>query len=208
MEPMTPLIRQRLVGTLVLIALGIVFWPIIFVDPHSPKMISVPPMPEEPIVDTSELPSPETYDDLIKDKLPKGEVVPPEQQALADAQTLVDDQTLSLDDLIDMESLGSDTQQVTGPSDAPLIDDSGFPIFWVLQVATLSSESRANEIVEQLRSKGFKAFQKGYFRMESVLFRVQIGPNVGKAKLLSIKPAVDNFFGVDSKILRYVQIDE
>ena len=208
MEPMTPLIRQRLVGTLVLIALGIVFWPIIFVDPQSPKMISVPPMPEEPIVDTSELSSPENYKDIIKDKLPKGESVPPKQQALADAQTFVDDQTLSLDDLIDMKSLGPDPQQVTGPNDAPLIDDSGFPIFWVLQVATLSSESRADEIVEQLRSKGFKAFKKGYFRMESVLFRVQIGPNVGKAKLLSIKPVVDKSFGVDSKILRYVQIDE
>ena len=33
--PLNPLIKQRLVGTVVLVALGIVFWPLIFVTPES-----------------------------------------------------------------------------------------------------------------------------------------------------------------------------
>ena len=49
------------------------------------------------------------------------------------------------------------------------------------------------------------AFSAPYVRVDEELFRVQIGPNAERRKLLLIKPEVDSVLGVDSQVLRYVQ---
>ena len=55
---MSPLLKQRMVGTLVLIALGIVFWPLIFVTPESRDPITLQPMADKPAVDQSPISPP------------------------------------------------------------------------------------------------------------------------------------------------------
>ena len=75
----------------------------------------------------------------------------------------------------------------------------------MLQVATIGSSERAEEIVEGLRARGYKAFSKRYVRVDDELYRVQIGPNAERAVLLQIKPEIDRALSVDSQILRYVQ---
>ena len=75
----------------------------------------------------------------------------------------------------------------------------------MLQVATIGSSERAEEIVEGLRARGYKAFSKRYVRVDDELYRVQIGPNAERAVLMQIKPEIDRALSVDSQILRYVQ---
>ena len=55
----TPL-RQRLVGALILVALGVVFWPIIFVQPDQFPALERRPVPPSPRVDNSPLPAPDS----------------------------------------------------------------------------------------------------------------------------------------------------
>ena len=91
------------------------------------------------------------------------------------------------------------------PSEDPLVDDQGLAIFYVLQVATVGSASRANELVEGLQARGYKAFSNRYVRVDDELFRVQIGPNAERAPLMRIKAEIDAVLRVDSQILRYEQ---
>ena len=85
------------------------------------------------------------------------------------------------------------------------MDDQGLAIFYVLQVATVGSAVRADELVEGLRSRGYKAFSSRYVRVDDELFRVQIGPNAERARLMRLKPDIDAVLKVDSQILRYEQ---
>ena len=62
---MNPLLRQRLVGTLVLVALGVVFWPLIFVTPDQRHPISVQPMTDKPDIERSPIAAPETYEAAV-----------------------------------------------------------------------------------------------------------------------------------------------
>ena len=55
---MNPVVRQRLVGTLVLIAMAVVFWPIIFVTPETKVPLVIQPPPPAPRVDETPLPMP------------------------------------------------------------------------------------------------------------------------------------------------------
>ena len=48
---MDPLLKQRLVGTLVLVALGVVFWPLIFVTPQDRDPVVLQPISGRPVID-------------------------------------------------------------------------------------------------------------------------------------------------------------
>ena len=202
---MNPILRQRLVGTLVLVALGVVFWPLIFVTPDQSDPISVQPMTDKPDIDRSPIAVPETYEVAVTEKLPEPVRVAEEEQIAADAETRIDAENIDLVYLPQRADLESALVPDAPPVGEPLIDDEGLPVFWVLQVATVGSDARATELVEGLTDLGYTAFSTPYARVDEELFRVQIGPNAERRKLLLIKPEVDSVLGVDSQVLRYVQ---
>jgi DedD protein len=200
-----PLFRQRLVGTLVLVALGIVFWPLIFVTPEPREPIVLQPMSQRPAIDQTPIPEPESYESAVAPKLPEPPKNPSTVQEAADIQTQTDAEGSALAALPDSDSVAAPQPRVAPPAEDPLVDEQGLAIFYVLQVATVGSASRANELVEGLQARGYKAFSTRYVRVDDELFRVQIGPNAERASLMRIKPEVDAVLKVDSQILRYEQ---
>ena len=202
---MDPLVRQRLVGTLVLVALGVVFWPLIFVTPETREPIVLQPMSQRPAIDQTPIPEPESYESSVAPQLPERPENPPPVQEAADIQTQTDADGGALAALPDSDSVAAPQPRVAPPSEDPLIDEQGLAIFYVLQVATVGSASRANELVQGLQARGYKAFSTQYVRVDDELFRVQIGPNAERAPLMRIKTEVDAVLKVDSQILRYEQ---
>jgi len=200
-----PLFRQRLVGTLVLVALAVVFWPLIFVTPETREPIVLQPMSQPPAVDQTPIPEPESYKSKVAPQLPEAPKNPSPVQEAADIQTQTDAEAGSLAALPDSDSVAAPQPRVAPPYEDPLVDDEGLAIFYVLQVATVGSASRADELVEGLQARGYKAFSNRYARVDDELFRVQIGPNAERAPLMRIKPEIDAVLSVDSQILRYEQ---
>lgn len=74
---------------------------------------------------------------------------------------------------------------------------------WALQVATFGTESRAIEIAAVMREKGYKAYVVPITLADDELYRVMVGPNLQKQRLLAMKPVIDAYFGVDSVIVRF-----
>ncbi len=56
---MNDIFKQRLVGALILIALGVLFWPIIFVEPDAPAVADQSRFLAPPEVDTTPLAPPD-----------------------------------------------------------------------------------------------------------------------------------------------------
>jgi DedD protein len=82
-------------------------------------------------------------------------------------------------------------------------DEQGLPISWELQIATFSTESRAQAITEQLQNKGHKAYVSPVTIGEKGLYRVRIGPNIQKSRLLDIQRDIDAYYGVKSEIIKF-----
>ena len=203
---MNPVVRQRLVGTLVLLAMAVVFWPIIFVSPEMKTSIVIDEPPPVPVIDTEPLP------DLIspKEKISSTVVAPSydeEAQALADQKTLINaeqDVAQTAVNLAPADTL--ETTDLSRKAPAPIVpDSSGFPITWVLQVATVSTQERAASLVDQLVSKGYEAFASSFASNDKILWRVQIGPKADLARFDPIKLEVDKALRVESVIVRYRQ---
>ena len=202
---MDPLFRQRLVGTLVLVSLGVVFWPLIFVTPDTREPMVLQPMSQRPVIDRTPIPEPESYESSVAPKLPDLPKNPSQVQEVADIQTQTDAEADSLAALPDSESVTAPQPRLLPPSDDAIVDDQGLPIFYVLQVATVGSAVRADELVKGLQSRGYKAFSSRYVRVDEELFRIQVGPNAERAPLMRLKPEIDAVLEVDSQILRYEQ---
>lgn len=192
-------LKQRLVGALILLALAVVFWPIIFVPPAEQGDDVRVIAPAAPPVDTSPLPEP---DDLG---------LGPEQLAAA-AGAGPDVLLPAADPAAPPPGLAPRGEVLPDPEleaaaeqlQAPRIDEEGLPLAWSLQVATVSEEARSRALREELLAADYKAYIKRLRRGEQLLYRVLVGPRFTRDELLPVKAAVDERWGVDSLIMRYL----
>jgi DedD protein len=203
------ILKQRLVGALILLALGVVFWPIIFVEPEERYTQEEIPIPPAPVIDTTPI-EPPTAEGLRASA--QWEVVDAGDDQLIDEDTTatLEESTVELapdpvfveaaPQLASADARGARTE----PPVQPTLDSKGLPVAWILQVASVSSVSKADELRDGLLAMSEKAYVKKLEKGQKDLYRVYIGPNVERAQLEKIQAGIDKRFGVRSIIVRYV----
>jgi len=161
--------------------------------------------PPRPDFDTTPLPKPSSPEERVRKEVPPPEI-DEAAQALADAATVLNEEQGSAE----LENLKPETEvrvprEPGSPPEPSQLDAAGYPVAWALQVATVGTAERANELTEQLVAKGYPAFAYPIDRDNQSMWRVQIGPKLEKAQFLSIKEEVDRALDVESEVVRYTQ---
>ena len=193
------MIKQRFVGFVVLVAIAAIFWPIVFVTPENADdfELSVFEMPPKPAVAVSERREPvlDKVDQSILPEMPERQ--PPIVQPVDVASPMPDVALVDADE---------EPEQQASALERAEFDEQGLPISWELQVATFSTAQRAEEISQLLRYKGHKAYVSPIILDDQRLFRVMIGPKLQKQRLIEIQPAINDYFSVESFIVRFTPI--
>jgi DedD protein len=195
------IVKQRLVGALILLALGVVFWPIIFVPDSRREAPVTVTVPEAPPVDLSPLPEPdnlglENAGPAAAEALPDVDV--PASELLEGDEPLPALPARDADDLApSLESAGSQLEQ-------PALDEDGLPVAFTLQVATMAGRERAEALRDELVAAGYKGYLKRLRRNDRVLWRVLVGPKYTREELEPVKEAIDENWRVESLIMRYL----
>lgn len=198
---MDKLIQQRLVGALILVALSVVFWPIIFVADSKDGPDVTVEVPQAPPVDLTPLPEPDDVglqrgkSAIAQREADAAERLLPETDAAKDRAAV-----LSSDEVLVKPSLAEARESLS----APAMDEDGLPIAYSLQVATLAELAGAETLRDELISSGYKAYLKRLRRNDRTLFRVLVGPKYQRSDLEKIKDAIDPAWKVDSMIIRYL----
>ena len=193
------MIKQRFVGFVVLVAIAVIFWPIVFVTPENADdfELSAFEMPPKPAVAVSERREP-VLDKVDQSMLPDmPERQPPIVQPVDIASPMPDVAPLDADE---------EPEQQASALERAEFDDQGLPVSWELQIATFSNAERAEEISQLLRDKGHKAYVSPIILDDQRLFRVMIGPKLQKQRLIEIQPAINDYFSVESFIVRFTPI--
>lgn len=222
---MNDILKQRLVGALILVALGVVFWPIIFVEPGeqpSAERASIPPRPQ---VDTAPIEAPELAGLRRSPPMAAQQDPEQEQQQLQEREQQREQELVAVEPAAEPEQpsevvekapagIAEKTSVAAAPveqprtrSEAPeklAIDSDGVPVAWILQVASVSSADKAEQLRQRLLTMQQKAYVKKVGRGGKDLYRVYIGPKFERAKLEKIQSDVDAEFGVKSMIARYI----
>ena len=222
---MNDILKQRLVGALILVALGVVFWPIIFVEPGEQPAAERASIPPRPQVDTAPIEAPELAG--LRRSPPMAAQQEPEQgQGQEQVQKREQEQELvSVKPAAEPEqpsavaekapaAIAEKTPVAVAPVEQPrtrsqapeklAIDSDGVPVAWILQVASVSSADKAEQLRQRLLTMQQKAYVKKVDRGGKDLYRVYIGPKFERAKLEKIQSDVEAEFGVKSMIARYI----
>lgn len=191
---MNEVLKQRLVGALVLIALGVIFWPIIFVEPGMEPMLLGSQVPKAPEIAYFELdpPQPSANVAAVNEKVEQAE----------------QSRSISVDPDIDSQDsepvVPTKKKSKIISTDKPKLDNKGIPIAWVLQVASFSHREKANKLQQDLIKMGYKADTRVIRSGSAKMVRVSVGPKFNKQSLVEAKTAIDKRFKVKSLIARYV----
>ena len=199
---MENILKQRLVGALILLALGVVFWPIIFVEPDARQPLGDPArVPQRPAIDSSVI-TPASVEGLRTSPILSelGEAAERVLEAQEDPAPI--DNTSAI-----VEPAPAKPSIPQTRSEAPVkpgIDADGVPIGWILQVASITNADKAEQLRGRLQLMGYKAYVKKIRSDDAVLMRVYVGPKFERAKLEAMQAAIDTEFGVKSMVRRYI----
>lgn len=198
---MDNLVKQRLVGALILVALGVVFWPIIFVARDGDTREWRVAVPEAPPVDLSPLPAPDSAA-LRRAPRAQGAEQGPAPE-LFDSDPPVPEPLPALPARADTPPPVS-LEPARETLQAPAIDADGLPIAYALQVATIGQRERAETLRDELLKAGYKGYLQRLRRDDRTLYRVLVGPRYQRDDLAPVKEAVDRTWRVESLIIRYL----
>lgn len=201
---MNNILKQRLVGALILVALGVVFWPIIFVEQGVKPLGQAAHIPLRPSVDTTPIEPPDiktVRQSPNIDLVAAGELAEAEVVEKAPVPGLVVEKAA----VVESEAKSKPVRHTRKEAPVkPAIDADGIPIAWILQVASVSNKENAEELRLGLVNMGYKAYIKRIKTGTAVLLRVYVGPKVERARLEAIQPEIDSQFKVKSMVRRYI----
>lgn len=208
---MNDVLKQRLVGALILLALGVVFWPIVFVQPEEKTNLGQRGIPTPPPVAITPIDEPGpaglrgSPDQLASEEPPVVDSLDADPgNAGSEAEGLAPDPAVMPE-----ASAASDSESAAATvarSEAPqrlAVDSDGVPVAWTLQVATVSSYEKADALRQRLLQKSEKAYITSVSSGGKQLYRVCVGPKFERDELEKMQAGINAEFGVNTMLVRY-----
>ena len=199
---MTSALKNRLVGTIIIVALAVIFLPD-FLDgkkqTNKEPFVSVPASPpKKPIVEPEAFPServakaaqlPVTVtDDKALDDESVTSSAPSETQALPEPEEA---------SITSEDSLASQT--VIKAPDSSTVDDAG----WVIQLGSFRHEKNVKSLLNKLEKAGYRAFSRRIMTNSGPLNKVFVGPDLEKQKLEAALPHLRELTDLKGKVTTF-----
>ncbi|QKS85527.1 SPOR domain-containing protein [Pseudomonas bijieensis] len=186
--------KQRMVGALVLVALAVIFLPMLFsrqdeqrqvtVDaPAAPQAPSVPPVQVEPVV----VPEPQALpqepvpsdEELAEQPAAPSTPIAPAPAPAAPSKPTVAPVPVPAAPAVKPAPSQPITAAPAKPDTTPSrVDANGLSVSWSVQLASLTSRESAENLQKTLRSQGYNA----YIRSADGKNRVFVGPLIERAE--------------------------
>jgi Uncharacterized protein conserved in bacteria len=174
--------KQRMVGALVLVALAVIFLPMLFSREDEQRQIQVdapaaPQMPVMPEVKVEPVPVPEP-------QAIAQEPAPPEQEAVVQQPSAPVAPPVVKPVVAAPKPPAVTPAQAVAQAPAKLdttqkrLDPNGLPISWSVQLVSLSNRASADSLQKTLRNQGYNA----YVRSSGGMNRVFVGPLLERAE--------------------------
>ena len=182
--------KQRIVGALVLVALAVIFLPMLLSRQEEPVRdveIDAPAMPEAPPVARVEV---EPVDVPVAQLLPD-EPVPLEEQAAI---------PLKPEPVVSAPPAVAPAPAPQAPAAAPQrLDADILPVSWSIQLASLSSSENAQKLQQELRNQGYNA----YIRNAEGMNRVFVGPVIERAEANRLRDQLNRQKKLNGIVVRF-----
>jgi len=194
--------KQRIVGTVVLLALALIFLPIIFDGEGSYQAQVSSRIPETPII--SILPEPTQSRPVMVGNV---ETIEPEVATtvslIEEVAELVEEPSVAIataepiSDVEITESAPAFSREVLQLSDA------GLPQGWVVRLGSFSDSENASNLVIRLQDAGYKAYSRVMRSSQESLTGVFVGPWLDRGQVNEYQQKLQEEFSLVGLVVRY-----
>lgn len=180
-------LKQRIVGALVLVALAVIFLPMLFSreDELRQVVVDAPPMPPAPAIPEVALAPVEVPQPIAQEQVPP--VEPLEVPEVAEVPSEPAPTTTAA------------AVEPVKPVAPERLDASSLPVSWSVQLASLSSRSGAEDLQKKLRSQGYNAYVRTFEGMN----RVFVGPLVERAEADRLRDQLNRQQKLNGFVVRF-----
>jgi DedD protein len=188
-------LKQRLLGGAVLVALVVIFVPMLIEEPVERRTLSDHTIPAKPAVKQT---VPEMRIQSQRDIEPKSvqtETKPDPKETLKPERVVTKPETVATKKVKAPESKPTETAKEASNRPSPSA--------WMIQVASLTNEQNAKKLVEDLRNADLPA-QMEKVRLNGKLhYRVRVGPEVDHRLAEKMLAKIKQAFKLNPTLMRY-----
>ena len=183
--------KQRVVGTIVIASLALIFLPIIFDGQGSHQTQTASRIPEQPVVPI--LPEPQQSRPVI---ISDADLVVTETKPEPERVTKTIEESVS--DLIEVSASESGFTR-----DIPILNSAGLPNGWSIRLGSFSEASNATNLMQRLQTAGYKAYIRGIDSEQVELTGVFVGPWLERALVNDYIDQLRDEFQLEGMEVRY-----
>jgi len=183
--------KQRIVGTIVIASLALIFLPIIFEGQGSHQTQTVSRIPEQPVVPI--LPEPQQSRPVI---ISDADLVVTETKPEPERVTKTIEESAS--DLIEVSASESGFTR-----DIPALNPAGLPDGWSIRLGSFSEASNATNLMQRLQTAGYKAYIRDIDSEQVELTGVFVGPWLERALVNDYIDQLRDEFQLEGMVVRY-----
>ena len=210
--------KQRMVGALVLVALAVIFLPMLFTRedemrqvrveaPQAPAMPSLPEVKVDPVAVPEPQPLPEepqqppvVVNESSAPVATPSQPITPSPQTQAQVQPKPQTPVPTPAPAAKAETRPAVTSAPAATASAPSkIDANGLPVSWSIQLASLSNRAGAESLQKTLRSQGYNA----YLRSAGGLNRVYVGPLIERSEAERLRDVINRQQNLKGIVVRF-----
>ncbi|MFP3873308.1 MAG: SPOR domain-containing protein [Thiohalophilus sp.] len=166
-------LKQRIVGAIVLVALAVIFIPMLLSSDRDGEMTiiesNIPPRPDN-VARVKTL-------DIKPDSPAPQPVEPPDSRTPVDEHTPEAEDSPASDDTTD-PAAGDEPETTQAVTPADDIDTKA----WAVQVGSFSKQNNALGLRDKLRDKGYSVFVEKVGTDKGEIYRVRVGPEVRRSE--------------------------
>ena len=183
--------KQRVVGTIVIASLALIFLPIIFDGQGSHQTQTASRIPEQPVVPM--LPEPQQSRPVI---ISDADLVVTETKPEPERVTKTIEESAS--DLIEVSA-----SEPGFTRDIPTLNSAGLPNGWSIRLGSFSEASNATNLLQRLQSAGYKAYTRDIDSEQAELTGVFVGPWLERALVNDYIDQLRDEFQLEGLVVRY-----
>lgn len=187
--------QNRLVGTIVIVALGVIFLPDILDGKKESQQEQFTEIPLRPAV-------------IQKQTVPDDAFVAVKAPVAVDLSDNSEPETKPQDKAAVEVKAKTEAKVESKPQPKPVIKLSPIPKgAWTLQLGGFNNANNVNALIKQLRGAGYNAYTIPTKPIDGHLTKVFVGPDVSESKLSKWKQEIKKLTKLNGRVVAYRPLD-
>jgi len=180
------LLRRRLIGASVLVALGVIFIPMILSGGRDEMPLFGSNIPDKPKaikqLKSLDIPRPKAVEKSAEIRIPVDEHLPP---AKVEPATIIH------------------KDQLAPPKSSKSVDKNPLIKSWVVQVGSFGNRANALALQKKLRGHKFPAFVEFVKNRKGSVYRVRVGPEVKRSRSEATRQAIQKKLKIKGVVMNH-----